>query len=228
MGPSHYVLLIKTGIGPDKALFFTQHFLEGSDWDLVISTGFSGALNSSPVGTLLIGNEVLFSQNQEPSQTKEAGRFVCDANWVEEALVVCRKMEQPFQVGRFVTVDRVLTRSSQKLAVGRATGADAVDMESGAIAKVTQQYGLPFLIVRAVSDTVMEDLPADFNVFLKPSGWISGVAQVLSTPQQWGGFLRLYRNSRIAAKPLSQFFDKFLSSTVMTNSQLPPLRSSST
>ncbi len=223
MGPSNYVLLIKTGIGPDKARFLTQQLLEGADWDLVISTGFAGALNSSPVGTLLIGKEVVFSPTQESSPPSDLPRIVCHANWVNEALSVGLKMDQPIQIGRFVTVDRVLTLSSQKQAVGRRTGAVAVDMESGAIGQVTQQYGLPFLIVRAVSDTIKEDLPADFNVFFKPFGWILGVAQILLTPQRWGGFFRLYRNSRKAAEQLSHFFDNFLSSTFTTNSQLPPV-----
>ena len=155
---------------------------------MVISTGFAGALNPAPVGTLIVGNEVFCVPTQETSPLSDSDRIICNANWVNEAVNVVEKMDHPIQVGRFVTVNRVLTGAAQKQSLGQRTRAMAVDMESWAIGKVTQEYGLPFLIIRAVSDGVMEDLPADFNVFLKPHGWIFGVGQVLLNPRGWGGF----------------------------------------
>ncbi|MEO8327929.1 MAG: hypothetical protein ABI618_18925, partial [Nitrospirota bacterium] len=72
-----------------------------------------------------------------------------------------------------------------------------------------KHHGLPFLIVRAISDGIDEDLPVDFNMFLKPFGWVGGVALVLSTPRCWKGLFRLYRNSKQAGIQLSKFFELF-------------------
>ncbi|MEO8327578.1 MAG: hypothetical protein ABI618_17130, partial [Nitrospirota bacterium] len=134
----------------------------------------------------------------------------CHPDWVKASLGIQLIDGYPLQSGRFVTMDRVLTQASQKRIVGERTGAVAVDMESGAIGQVATQYGIPFLIVRAISDGINEDLPVDFNMFLKPFGWVRGVGQVLSTPRCWKGFFRLYRNSRQAGIQLSRFFENFL------------------
>lgn len=207
---SSNVLLIQTGIGAEKARSITQKILEGESWDVVISTGFAGALNSSPIGSLVIGQEVLLGQSADLLFDSEPQRIVCHPEWVNTSLNIQLNGPYPVQGGRFVTMDRVLTQALQKQILGKRTGAVAVDMESGAIGQVAQQHGIPFLIVRAISDGVNEDLPVDFNLFLKPSEWVGGVRQVLSTPQCWKGFWRLYRNSMQAGLQLSRFFEKFL------------------
>ena len=212
---SCHVLLIQTGIGPASARAITQQILESESWDVVISTGFAGALNSSPIGSLVIGNEVLLGQSADLLADSDPQRIVCHPDWVNTSLNIKLMGPYPLQGGRFVTMDRVLTHASQKHILGKRTGAVAVDMESGAIGQVAQQHGLPFLIVRAISDGVNEDLPVDFNVFLRPFGWVGGVRHVLSTPRCWRGVFRLYRNSRQAGLQLSRFFEKFFATAPM-------------
>jgi adenosylhomocysteine nucleosidase len=212
---SYHVLLIQTGIGPAKARAITHQILEGESWDVVISTGFAGALNSSPIGSLVIGNEVLFGQPADALTDSEPQRIVCHPDWVHTLLNINLMSTYPLQVGRFVTIDRVLTHASQKHILGKRTGAVAVDMESGAIGQVAHKHGFPFLIVRAISDGVNEDLPVDFNVFLRPFGWVGGVRNVLLSPRCWRGFFRLYRNSKQAGLQLSRFFEKFFTTVPM-------------
>ena len=100
-----------------------------------------------------------------------------------------------------------------------ATGADAVDMESLAIGEVAANYNVPFLVIRSISDTVNEDLPVDFNRFLRPYGWVGGMGRVLMSPTSWKGFVRLYRQSQRAAYSISEFFASFFSTleTVTSN-----------
>ncbi|MFZ1747572.1 MAG: hypothetical protein WBO24_17275 [Nitrospirales bacterium] len=208
-GASTHVLLVKTGIGPGKAERVARQVLENETCDVVISTGFAGALNSSPIGSLVIGQEVLLGQSKEMFSDSDLPRIVCHPEWVKAALKVQLMDGCLLQGGRFVTTDRVLTKASQKRILGERTGAMAVDMESGAIGEVAKQYGFPFLIIRAISDGINEDLPVDFNMFLKPFGWVGGIGQVLSSPRCWEGFFRLYRNSRQAGIQLSSFFEIF-------------------
>ena len=202
----------------------TQQILEDETWDVVISTGFAGALNSTPIGSLVIGNEVLLGQPSDMLSDSEPQRILCHPDWVNTSLNIQLTGAYPLQVGRFVTLDRVLTHASQKLILEKRTGAVAVDMESGAIGQVAHQHGLPFLIVRAISDGIKEDLPVDFNLFLKPYGWVGGVWHVLFTPRCWKGIRRLYRNSKQAGLQLSRFFEKFFADISMDVSPLPPLK----
>jgi len=62
----------------------------------------------------------------------------------------------PGRRGRLTTLPRMATDPRVKLAVGGL----AVDMESAAVAAVAADAGVPFLALRAVSDTAGQRLPA--------------------------------------------------------------------
>ena len=205
------VLLIQSGIGPGMARKCTRQLLANASWDVIISTGFAGALDSIPIGSVLIGHEVC----EEPNSTSDASlglpRVACHPDWVQSALDLHWTGKESLQTGAFVSVDHVLTHSVDKHKLKASTGAIGVDMESAAIGGVAQEHCQPFLIVRAISDGVNEDLPVDFNLFLKPSGWIPGVLSILSTPRSWKGFFDLYQHSKQASTELTRFFGKFFS-----------------
>ena len=52
----------------------------------------------------------------------------------------------------------------QKAALARATGAQAVDMETSAIAAVCATHGIPLLSLRAISDTASAEIPVPLHV----------------------------------------------------------------
>jgi adenosylhomocysteine nucleosidase len=91
----------------------------------------------------------------------------------------------------------------EKQDLSRLTGAVALDMESAAIGNVAQSYGIPFGVVRTVSDVAGEDLPVDFNAFLKPLGWARGIGAMIMHPSSLRGLNRLRRQSRRAAERLT-------------------------
>ena len=202
---SNAVLLMRTGMGPQKSRTVTQELLGKEKWDLVISTGFAGALRDLPIGTLVVGEDVL----EDPFAIPQKHPIACDADWLAK-LSGFSGQSAPFSIGRFATVPRVLTRSEEKQKLASLTGAMAVDMESGAIAGVARELGVPFIIIRTISDSISEDLPLDFNLFETPGGRVRGLWQCFSSPRVWAGLIRLYRQSRKAALQLTQFFEGFL------------------
>ncbi len=205
-----YILLIQSGIGPRKARTITQEILTGTSWDIMISTGFAGDLESDSIGSVLIGHEVVFGQDPTSHLCSTPQSIRCHPDWVKTALSVSCMGGTSLRTGRFVSVDRVLTRSVDKQQLRASTGAVGVDMESAAIGEIAQKHGIPFLIIRTISDGLSEDLPVDFNLFLKPSGWLAGVMRILLTPSSWKGFLNLYRHSKQASLQLSHFFEEFI------------------
>ena len=216
------ILLIQSGIGPDKARKSAQQLLDGATWDVMISTGFAGALDTGPIGSVLIGKEVFWGPSTTSHVSLTPQRIACHPDWVQSALSLSWMGQEPLRTGRFVTVDRVLTHSVDKHKLKTSTGAVGVDMESAAIGEVAQGHGLSFLIVRAISDGVNEDLPVDFNLFLKPSGWFSGVMHIMTTPTSWKGILDLYRHSKQASRQLTRFFEEFFSAvSTMPTSPTP-------
>ena len=205
------VLLIQSGIGPRMARKKTQSLLAGTSWDVIISTGFAGALDSLPIGSVLIGYEVCEESCMTADESLGLKRFACHPDWVQAALNINEVGRESLRTGRFVSVDHVITYSVDKHKLKASTGAIGFDMESAAIGGVAKEHRLPFLIVRAISDGVNEDLPVDFNLFLKPFGWIPGVLSILSTPRSWKGFLELYQHSKQASVELTRFFEEFFS-----------------
>ncbi len=179
----------------------------------MISTGFAGGLTPLPVGTVVIGKEVSESRGFSSLEDGEdAVTIPCDPFWVHHSQGLYGTHNEVPRVVRFISVHRVLTSSKDKRVLGSESGAEAVDMESASIGQMALQYQVPFLIIRSISDTVDEDLPIDFNDFLRPSRWVFGLGQVVVSPSSWKGFVRLYRHSRLASKSISRFFSLFFRS----------------
>jgi adenosylhomocysteine nucleosidase len=75
-----------------------------------------------------------------------------------------------------------------------ATGAQAIDLESGAVARVAASHGLPFAVVRAVCDPAERDLPPAALVALDRHGAVGLLAvlgSVLRFPAQIPALLTL-------------------------------------
>ncbi|HEX2056523.1 MAG TPA: hypothetical protein VHF07_08515 [Nitrospiraceae bacterium] len=196
---------IGTGIGPRRAEAAARAIATASPLSAVVSTGFACALNDAQVGDLVVGSEVLgdpLPPNEKP--------LACAAQWSMWAVDVAKQAGMQTVAGRFVCRSRVLCRGEEKRALAHATGGIALDMESAALAVVAREAAVPFIIVRAVSDRRDEDLPLDFNLFLRPTGWIAGAVACLSHPSSLRGLSRLRTQSRIAAAHLTRFHEAYL------------------
>lgn len=83
---------------------------------------------------------------------------------------------------------RPLFTCEDKTVASRREGAIIVDMESEAVSSAAKRHNVPFIAVKAVSDTLLDDLPRSF-------------LQLLWPPR----FLRLKRNIDLASKNLAEF-----------------------
>jgi adenosylhomocysteine nucleosidase len=99
----------------------------------------------------------------------------------------------------------VVADAAEKRRLHAATLAHAIDMESGAVARVAEAYGLPFVVVRAICDPSERDLPPAALVALDPEGGIGLLAvlrSVLRQPGQFRGLLLLARDAALARRAL--------------------------
>ena len=103
--------------------------------------------------------------------------------------------------------DRVIGRATQKAELFRRTGALAVDLESGGVARVAAHARIPFVVVRAVADAATSDLPAAALVGLNRRGGIDVAAVFGSLWREPGQVARLFataRDTRAAFSALRQ------------------------
>jgi adenosylhomocysteine nucleosidase len=95
--------------------------------------------------------------------------------------------------------------SATKRRLLEATGAGAIDLESGAVAEVAAQAGLPFAVLRAVCDPAEAGLPPAALAALDPRGRISALAvgaSLLREPRQIPALLALGRAAGMARAAL--------------------------
>jgi hopanoid-associated phosphorylase len=95
---------------------------------------------------------------------------------------------------------------AQKHQLAAATGAIAVDMESGIAAEYAHTHGLPFAALRVVADPVHRALPPAARLPLRPNGTPDLSAVMLSLmkrPHQLGDLIRVGRDAGRARAALN-------------------------
>ena len=107
--------------------------------------------------------------------------------------------------GALLAGTQIVADASAKRALFEATGAVAIDLESGAVAQVARRHGLPFAVLRAVCDPAERNLPPAALAALNAAGAI-GLSRVLAAvarrPGQIGELLRLAGDARLARRGL--------------------------
>jgi adenosylhomocysteine nucleosidase len=139
---------------------------------------------------------------------------LCDEAARAGLLVVAQDAGMVARVGTIVSAPTVVWQAEDKRRLRRLTEATGLDMESAAVAVAAQKQGVPMAIVRTVSDLVDEDLPLDFNLFLRPTGWIKGLQALIGRPSSFVGLNRLRKQSRVAADRLTEWFHRYAETSI--------------
>ena len=109
------------------------------------------------------------------------------------------------RAGLLLAGSAVVAGAADKARLFAATGAAAIDLESGAVARVAARHGLPFAVLRAVCDPAERSLPPAALVALDRNGAIGGLrvlASVLRAPGQVPALLALARDAAAARAAL--------------------------
>ena len=205
--------LIQTGVGPAAASAVAEQVLKAQPMSLVLSTGFACALIPAQVGDLIVGTAVSSVPSDEMGTTGH-GSILCDEAVRSGLLAVAEGAGMAVRVGTIVSGPTVVWQAEGKRRLRRLTDATGLDMESAALASVARERGVPMAIVRTVSDLVDEDLPLDFNLFLRPTGWMKGIWALIRHPTGFVGLNRLRTQSRVAADRLTEWFQLYAKSDI--------------
>lgn len=197
------VILTWTGEGEGRAAEGTERLLRQFSVTRLLGIGVAGALTPGMApGDLVVAREIRDRRGLAPSP---------DPRWLREALVLA-----PEAGGTLVTVAGPVTDPAEKLRLRRelpAVGPAAVDMESAALARVAGERGIPYLVVRAVSDGFQEALPPFLGLCLREDGSLSRarvVAHALGRPWTVRDLARLAWRVRRCAHRLADFVQKLL------------------
>lgn len=179
---------------PQSARSLARHMAE-QGVDRLISFGLAGGVSPDLVaGDLLLGVSVMASKDS---------CWEADAAW-HKSLV--EQLPHALCVPVWGS-DRIAAKVEDKELIYRRTGCMAVDMESHIVAQVASEYGIPFNIVRSVSDTASMGLPEAAQVPLLDDGTVNrrGVwLSIRKKPMQIPDLARLGIGSFRAMRSLRQ------------------------
>lgn len=167
--------------------------LDGGGFSAVISFGLGGALDPAfEVGDLVIGTEVL----------RPRSRWEADPGWTARLAARLPKARLAPVHG----ANDMVLHTLDKAKLRRQDGAALVDMESHVAARLASARGLPFAILRVVSDTAGVSLPRAVAAGLKPNGDenLYGVLAALAgDPRQLPALMRVGADAGRAFKALA-------------------------
>jgi adenosylhomocysteine nucleosidase len=193
---------IVTGMGPEnagRAADIVMRAAKLAPYDLCIASGFSAALKAEQnAGDILVARAV---QRLGNSATIE-----CSQKLFESA-IECGAAP----TNLLLSTDKVVSTAEDKKRLGLF--ADAVDMESFVVLSAAQTHALPAIAIRAITDRLDENMPANIDTTVDQKGQVRlrAVASYVSRhPLQVPAMIRLGRNSRMTAATLAQYLETYI------------------
>jgi adenosylhomocysteine nucleosidase len=183
---TEHAALVCGGIGAAAARRATEAMIALYEPSVVVSLGFAGALSSElKVGDLFTPQQVI---NLADGSRVETG---CG-----RGILLCAGS---------------VTGKDQKLKLFQAYGAQAIDMESAAVARGAEARGIAFHAVKAISDEVGFEMPAMEGAIDSQGKFRTGrfLLFAILRPRWWLPVLRLAKNSSRAAITLSTYLSRY-------------------
>lgn len=171
-------ILVKSGVGKVNAARTTQVMLQNFAIQYVINLGAGGAINGLlNIGDVLLGKQVLQHDfditafgHSKGYITGIGNAIICDRDLVDQFEKILKLIpERNYQIktGIIATGDIFCTESWMKDKIRAKFNADVVDMECAAIGQVCYLDNIPFIAIRAISDTPNGKNASTFDENLK-------------------------------------------------------------
>jgi len=191
---SHF---LQTGTGPLNLDALTEQVTELRATGL-ISIGTAGGLSPHLLpGTLLIPKRILLGN----------GTVVpTDPDWHAD-IYQALNPHCPVDTGDLLTLNELVRRPEQKKSLYDKTQAIAIDMESGQLAQLAERIGVRFLALRAVMDSVDDEIPGAAAVSVNEQGDLALgtlLKYLLKNPGDIAGMITTARRFRVSARILRQ------------------------
>jgi len=169
------IALLKSGIGKVAAAMGATLLLEHCQPDVIINTGSAGGLAPTlKVGDIVVSDEARYHDVDVTAFGYEIGQLPgCPAGFkADEKLIAaaeeCIGQLQLNAVRGLIVSGDAFINGSVMLAKIRHNfpQAIAVEMEATAVAHVCHNFGIPFVVVRAISDVADQQSHISFDEFL--------------------------------------------------------------
>ena len=168
-------VVVRSGVGKVNAAVCAQILADRFGVDTVINTGIAGAVGLEVgIGDIVLSTSALqhdmdavaFGYDLGVIPQQSCSDFPADPKLLQTALDCCAQHlpEVKVHTGRVVSGDVFVAKKEQKDFLRSQFSAACTEMEGAAIAHAAWLNGVPYLVVRAISDNAdagaVEDYPA--------------------------------------------------------------------
>ncbi|MFG6355919.1 MAG: 5'-methylthioadenosine/adenosylhomocysteine nucleosidase [Acetatifactor sp.] len=170
------VVVVRCGIGKVNAAMCVQILADLFQVTHVINTGVAGSLNDAlDIGDIVVSRDVIhhdmdvsalgYAPGQVPQLDTLA--FPGDETLIRLALDSCEEANPGLHTapGRIVSGDQFISDKAVKEKLIAEFHADCTEMEGAAIAHAAYLNGLPFVVIRALSDKADDSASMEYPAF---------------------------------------------------------------
>jgi len=168
------VVVVQCGIGKVNAALCVQILCDLFAVTHVVNTGIAGSLNPQlDIGDLVISSDAMYhdvdcvnfgyAMGQMPGMPL---RYQADAALVKLAYNAAEEVNPGHtKIGTVASGDQFVAEKALKEKIIAVTGGLCTEMEGAAIAHAASRNGIPFVIIRAISDKADDSAEMDYPTF---------------------------------------------------------------
>lgn len=168
------VVVVRCGIGKVNAALCAQILCDCFGVTHLVNTGIAGSLsNDLDIGDLVVSEDAMYhdfdcchfgyAYGQVPGLPE---KFPADEVLKKYALEAVEQVHPGHgKVGTVASGDQFISGNDVKNTIIQRTGALCTEMEGAAIAHTAHRNGVPFVILRAISDKADDSVQMDYPTF---------------------------------------------------------------
>jgi adenosylhomocysteine nucleosidase len=168
-------VVVQCGVGKVNAAMCAQILCSSFGVTHLVNTGIAGSLNADlDIGDLLVSKDAMYHDFDCVHFGYEMGRvpgmdvvaFPADEAMIALAFAAAEAVNPGHtKVGRVASGDLFVAEKTAKNAIIAKTGAFCTEMEGAAIAQTAYRNGIPYVILRAISDKADDSAEMDYPTF---------------------------------------------------------------
>ena len=168
------VVVVQCGIGKVNAALCVQMLCDFYQVTHLVNTGIAGSLDAAlDIGDLVISQDAMYHDVDVTNFGYVPGQmagmpasFPADSALVNAAFAAAEAVNPGHtRKGRVASGDQFVCEQGLKDKIIAVTGAACTEMEGAAIAQAAHRNGVPFVIIRAISDKADNSADMDYPTF---------------------------------------------------------------
>jgi len=169
------VVVVQCGVGKVNAAMCAQTLCNLYGVTHIVNTGVAGSLKAElDIGDLVVSRDAMYHDFEVTALDYEYGKvpgmdvvaFPADEKLITLAFAAAESVNPGHtKTGRVASGDQFICRKEQKEQIIANTGASCTEMEGAAIAHTAYRNGVPFVILRAISDKADDSAEMDYPTF---------------------------------------------------------------